>query len=194
MGFFLAETIVMVALVTTVMAFVFPNVSKIYENYKNQMKYYDQTEDIYVLKAVYENLKAKKSLSSTIETNITSSGKEKTLAVTDSEFIEKIYKGSSRYRNNYDYFNCSGCSGDTKINSKRNATAYWRANGLSKLYISKYLGEAKDDNYSFNRYLKRMKKSTNDVNAYRLIGVFDILDGDIVKGHRYASIKIQKAW
>lgn len=194
MGFFLAETIVMVALVTTVMAFVFPNVSKIYDNYKNQMKYYDQTEDIYVLKAVYENLKAKKSLSSAIENNITNSGMEKALAVPDNEFIEKIYKGSSIDRNNYDYFWCSNCSDDTKINSKRNATAYWRANGLSKLYISKYLGEAKDDNYSFNKYLKRMKRTTNDVSAYRLIGVFDTLEGDKVKSHRYASIKIQKAW
>lgn len=53
-GFFLAETIVVIALVTTVMAFVYPNVTKLYENYKNRANYYDQTEDLYALKAVYE--------------------------------------------------------------------------------------------------------------------------------------------
>lgn len=55
-GFFLAETIVMIALITTVMAFVYPNVAKLYENYKNKASYYDQTEDIYTLKAVYDYL------------------------------------------------------------------------------------------------------------------------------------------
>ena len=56
-GFFLAETIVVIALVTTVMAFVYPNVTKLYENYKNRANYYDQTEDLYALKAVYEDNK-----------------------------------------------------------------------------------------------------------------------------------------
>ena len=51
-GFFLAETIVVIALVTTVMAFVYPNVSKLYDNYKNRALYYDQSEDIYILRAV----------------------------------------------------------------------------------------------------------------------------------------------
>ena len=36
-GFFLAETIVIIALVTTIMAFVYPNVSKLFENYKNRV-------------------------------------------------------------------------------------------------------------------------------------------------------------
>lgn len=55
-GFFLAETIVIIALVTTIMAFVYPNVAKLYENYKNKASYYDQTQDIYTLKAVYRYL------------------------------------------------------------------------------------------------------------------------------------------
>ena len=55
-GFFLAETIVIIALVTTVMAFVYPNVAKLYENYKNKASYYDQTQDIYTLKTVYRYL------------------------------------------------------------------------------------------------------------------------------------------
>ena len=53
-GFFLAETIVIIALVTTIMAFVYPNVSKLYENYKNRVKYYDQPEDLYALRAIYD--------------------------------------------------------------------------------------------------------------------------------------------
>ena len=51
-GFFLAETIVVLALVTTVIAFVYPNVSKLYENYNTRIKYYDQTEDLGVLQEV----------------------------------------------------------------------------------------------------------------------------------------------
>ncbi len=55
-GFFLAETIIMIALVTTVMAFVYPNISKLYETYVDKTKYYDQTQDIYTLRAVYDYL------------------------------------------------------------------------------------------------------------------------------------------
>ena len=53
-GFFLAETIIVLALVTTAIAFVLPNVTKVYENYKNTSKYYDQVKDIYILKAISE--------------------------------------------------------------------------------------------------------------------------------------------
>ena len=38
------------------MAFVYPNVSKLNENYKNRTKYYDQTEDLFTLKAAYNLL------------------------------------------------------------------------------------------------------------------------------------------
>ena len=61
-GFFLAETIVMIALVTSIMAFVYPNVSKLYENYKDRAVYYDQTEDIYKLKYVYDYLQTNKNI------------------------------------------------------------------------------------------------------------------------------------
>lgn len=55
-GFFLAETIVMVALVTTVVVFLYPNVSKLYENYNNRVNSYDRVQDIYLLKFFKENL------------------------------------------------------------------------------------------------------------------------------------------
>lgn len=61
-GFFLAETIVMIALVTSIMAFVYPNVSKLYENYKDRVVYYDQTEDIYKLKYVYDYIQNNKNI------------------------------------------------------------------------------------------------------------------------------------
>ena len=170
MGFFLAETIVMVALVTTVMAFVFPNVSKIYDNYKNQMKYYDQTEDIYVLKAVYENLKA-----------INSAGGINGITIINDSNVDDVNIISELVYNGKDY-------------SSNKAGEWWGANGLEQLIIAKYLDEPSSTNLSFNKYLKRMKRTTNDVSAYRLIGVFDTLEDSNVKSHRYASIKIQKAW
>ena len=51
-GFFLAETIVVLALVTTVVVFVSANVPNLYKNYKLQIESYDRTEDIYLLKAI----------------------------------------------------------------------------------------------------------------------------------------------
>ena len=42
-----------------------------------------------------------------------------------------------------------------------------------------------DSNYNFNKYLKRLRKSTNDPSAYRLIGIFEENNET-----RYASIKI----
>lgn len=54
-GFFLPEAIVVISLITAVMAFVYPNLAKLYENYENRVKYYDQPEDLYVLKALYDS-------------------------------------------------------------------------------------------------------------------------------------------
>ena len=137
------------------------------------MKYYDQTEDIYVLKAVYENLKAINSAS------LTYSCPDPCESLDNSTLDDNAVKILAYNGNDY---------------SSNKASEWWRANGLSKLYIVKYLAEPSDNNLSFNRYLKRMKRTTNDVSAYRLIGVFDTLEGGSVKSHRYASIKIQKAW
>ena len=145
-GFFLAETIVMIALVTTIMAFVYPNVSKLYENYKNRVMYYDQTEDLYALRAVYEIHK------------------------------NEIDKKTS----NNGVIGCNNSLDKTVINVIVNEISE-----LKKIYIASYMQSLEDTNYNFNRYLKRIKKSTNDTSAYRLIGVFEI-DGKT----RYASIKI----
>lgn len=141
-GFFLAETIIMIALVTTVVAFLYPNVSKLYENYNNRVKIYDQVQDLYTLKAI------EKYLNGNIDIDISDLGDNN---------MKKI-------------------DNDLDIG------------GIQKLYISKYMStpsplddEYKND-YEFNKYLKRLKKTTFSPNAYRLIGIFE--DG------RFASIKI----
>lgn len=152
-GFFLAETIVVIALVTTVMAFVFPNVTKLYENYKNRTNYYDQTEDLYVLRA-YSKLYSDDIQSLTTGTCAGYPGTE--VGVKNLSDLERITT-----RDNF---------GD-----------------LNELYISGYMSElSKPSNYNFNRYLKRLKKTTYDSASYRLIGVFE--DGSTT---RYASIKIE---
>ena len=154
-GFFLAETIVMIALVTTIMAFVYPNVSKLYENYKNRVMYYDQTEDLYALRAIYE--------------------------------IHKVKINDTTKKAGSDVIGCNYSLGKTKING------ITEINELEEIYIASYMQSLEDTNYNFNRYLKRIKKSTNDQSAYRLVGVFkvnhdnDAATPDII---RYASIKI----
>lgn len=141
-GFFLAETIIMIALVTTVVAFLYPNVSKLYENYNNRVKYYDQVQDLYTLKAI------EKYLNGNIDTDTSDLG-------------------------------------DNKMNEIND---YPKIGGIEKLYITKYMStptpleDEYKNNYEFNKYLKRLKKTTNSPTAYRLIGVFE--DG------RFASIKI----
>lgn len=144
-GFFLAETIIIVALVTTVMAFVYPNVSKLYDNYKNTSLYYDQTEDLYTLKAYSE----------VYATDIIGKCND----------LINLPEGSS--------FSYNICEGNCGM-------------GIKTLFIYKYMDSPSpsDANYNFNKYLKRLKKTSNDQKACRLVGVFD--------GGKFASIKIEK--
>lgn len=168
-GFFLAETIVVIALVTTVMAFVYPNVSKLNENYNNRTKYYDQTEDLYALKAIYDAME-----NSASGYTYTESGVDYNLNKFD-VYITDIDTPDSRGTITLDLTEIENIDrfGATDIN------------GLDKLYIASYMASLSASNYNFNKYLKRLRKSTNDPSAYRLIGVFE--DGE---ERRYASIKI----
>lgn len=166
-GFFLAEAIVMIALVTTVMAYVYPNVSKLYEEFKLQTKVYDQIQDIYSLKYIYEK-----------------------------EFaLYKVNPNNSQLFNETK-FNCSGKNlpGQKKISNLINlnfASSYIdiydpNKGQLKNLYIVSYMKNGySGTDYNFKKYLNRMKKTNNDPSAYRLIGVFS--DGSIT---RYSSIKI----
>ena len=163
-GFFLAETIVMIALVTTIMAFVYPNVSKLYENYKNRVMYYDQTEDLYALRALYK--------------------------IYDSKINEKTMTNTSDN-------NTKGCKSIDSIEEVLNDTTYANDKNIMHIcdvYIASYMANlGHTTNYNFNKYLKRIKKSTNDRTAYRLIGIFGKdtdNDGKCDKDFRYASVKI----
>ncbi len=176
-GFFLAETIVVIALVTTVMAFVYPNVSKLYDNYKNRIKYYDQTEDLYALKAIYDMME--------------NSAPEKEYEYTENSEVYNLNKFDVHITNCNDKNDtkptCTPDSrGTIKILDKSDITEdEFKINGLENLYLTSYMANLSDDNYNFNKYLKRLKKTTNDPSAYRLIGVFGTGEEK-----RYASIKI----
>lgn len=167
-GFFLAETIVVIALVTTVMAFVYPNVTKLYENYKNRVNYYDQTEDLYALKAVYEaNKEIIYKYTIGADNCIIEDNKPE-------DYTEKVGKNISE---------------PVEVTDSLNKPTI-----LGELYISSYmlnLSPKDNYNYNFNKYLKRLKKTTYDGGAYRLIGIFEKKDGSgkIIET-RYASIKI----
>lgn len=176
-GFFLAETIVVIALVTTVMAFVYPNVSKLNENYNNRTKYYDQTEDLYALKAIYdamEHTDSGKTYTYTENSEVYNLNKFD-VHITDCNDVDNKCTPDSRGTKTFNLIEITdiGSFGATGIN------------GLYKLYIASYMANSSDSNYNFNKYLKRLRKSTNDPSAYRLIGIFKENNET-----RYASIKI----
>ena len=282
-GFFLAETIVVIALVTTVMAFVYPNVTKLYENYKNRANYYDQTEDLYALRAVYDLLENEyinfvdkpatdinninpndvrsinvlgfltyegchwngssctKSASAGclkfsdpgnfnggyLSSSNTASKTRDLLIYNNSmlQIYDKNWVGADTENgigrtltyirqnntndktvNNHDLFTCYGdyvgqynsynldealvrtgsagpglyCTG-----TKNTYNDFFEKISLKELYITDYMALPSSNNYNFNKYLKRLKKTNYDSAAYRLIGVFE-------KGAeiRYASIKV----
>lgn len=168
-GFFLAETIVVIALVTTVMAFVYPNISKLNENYNNRTKYYDQTEDLYALKAIYDAMEHSDSGEKYTESGVDYNLNKFDIYITNVE--EHDSRGTIKL----------GLTEITNIGSF-GATGI---NGLNKLYVASYMANLSDSNYNFNKYLKRLRKSTNDPSAYRLIGIFKKNNET-----RYASIKI----
>lgn len=170
-GFFLAETIVVIALVTTVMAFVYPNVSKLNENYNNRTKYYDQTEDLYALKVIYDAMEHSDSGEKYTESGVDYNLNNFDIYITNVE--EHDSRGTKNFKNELKEITTIGSFGATGIN------------GLYKLYIASYMGNPSDSNYNFNKYLKRLRKSTNDPSAYRLIGIFKKNNET-----RYASIKI----
>lgn len=181
-GFFLAETIVVIALVTTVMAFVYPNVSKLYETYQNRTYYYDQTEDIYALKAVYDYW-------STHQGNL--------FAVKTTDTCDKLKEAMNYPASGGEVPMEAGAKNITGENLDSNSTYRIPTPSLaidictekdwclSKSYIVSYMASPTSTDYNFNRYLKSLKKTTYDVASYRLIGVFE--KGDM---KRYASIKI----
>lgn len=179
-GFFLAETIVVIALVTTIMAFVYPNISNLYDNYNNRTKYYDQTEDLYLLRAfsdyLYQKYEDDKGDGNSILKDLTDNGCENFKSENNDgwDMVEVYTDGN--FSSCYDGGGGSCKSISNEINSNTD---------LKDVYITNYMATPTSDDYNFNRYLRRMRKSTYDSTSYRLIGVFES-DGNT----RYASIKI----
>ncbi len=163
-GFFLAETIVVIALVTTVMAFVYPNISNLYNNYNNRTKYYDQPEDLYALRALNDYFLSLLGTSNDPYNSYTDNGCNIFIAGN----ITSSNSASDEILEHYN--NDIKPSVDMKID---------------KLYITGYMTNLSSNNYNFNRYLKRLKKTTYDSSSYRIIGVFK--DDGVT---RYASIKL----
>lgn len=186
-GFFLAETIVVIALVTTVMAFVYPNVTKLYDNYVNRTKYYDQTEDLYLLRAfsdyLYQKYQDDTGNGNSTLKEMTNNGCRNFTSESEGGTMQKVYdngKFLSCYDGNDGNGSCSEISNTINNNTD-----------LQTIYITSYMASPSSNNYNFNRYLKRMKKTTYDSSSYRLIGVFEKKDNnDKVTEVRYASIKI----
>ena len=172
-GFFLAETIVVLALVTTVVVFVSANVPNLYKNYKLQIESYDRTEDIYLLKAIYE---ANKSDIDGL-TDVACPG-----AADDSHAGQKIY-------NSVTTGDISNGSHATKLIPPTITLSLPTDYSSSSFYLTGYLTSLKDDsNYNFNKYLKRIKKTSNFKTDYRLIGV---LKKSGSTETTYASIRIE---
>ena len=172
-GFFLAETIVVVALVTTVMAFLYPNISNLYDNYNNRTKYYDQTEDLYALRVLNDYFLSLLNTSNDPYNTYTENG----CKIFSTGDITSTTSATSGLYNFYRSFVKDEASMGVDMK-------------LEQLYLTGYMTSVSSNNYNFNRYLKRLKRTTYDGSAYRLIGVFKVTDEDGKTITRYASIKI----
>lgn len=209
-GFFLAETIVVLALVTTTMAFVYPNVSKLYDNYNSRIKYYDQTQDILLLKEIYNAYKIKIDAQTKGKcgdvNDFVGSVKFKTGDLLAESYgnptknsNDEISGGIRLYQNDVidgDIYFTNKLDDDSSNDSiisdnSDNKLGLKNDFGLVRLYLTGYMTNLSAGDYNFNRYLKRLRKVTNDIHAYRLIGVFySDFNGDGKEEFRFASIKI----
>ena len=165
-GFFLAETLIVISLVTLILAFVYPNLSKLYDTFKLKTNYYDQIQDLQALKTldyVYNG---------EIDSICNSFKESGNFDIKVLDFQEAF----KSYGNNFPY---------ASVNNEMK---------LSNLYISSYMikntsgsvDNIKED-YGLNAYIKRIRLNKVTGNC-RLIGKFKVMvDG--VEEYRYASIE-----
>lgn len=174
-GFFLAETIIVLALITTVLAYVYPNTAKLYETYKNKVRYYDQTQDVYYLRSLVPflvsyvneddiNVKNPNSvIKGCSDLSILSS-----IKFSDVDNIG-VLSQKSIYSNSFNY-----------------------AGNLKELYVTSYIATpttTTTKNLNFKSYLLKLRKKDYENISCRLIGVFEQkVDGKLEQ--RYASIKV----
>lgn len=150
-GYFLAESVVVITLITIIMVSVYPNIASLYENYKYQAKIYDQTEDIYTLKAVDSILSKYDYYGST--TN----------------------NGCNNLINNYNVINDDIKSiFNMDDNNVKVSQIY-----LTNYMTTRFSGGSGDIDADLNRYISRLKKKNNDPSSYRLVGIFQ--DEDLIR-------------
>lgn len=165
-GFFLAETLIVISLVTLVLAFVYPNLSKLYDTFKLKTNYYDQIQDLQALKTldyVYNGM------------------------IEDAcEIFNNLEENNKIVLEFNDAFTDDGLSFSYfSVNNEMK---------LSNLYISSYMikntSESADnikEDYGLNAYIKRIRLNKATGNC-RLIGKFKVMvDGE--EEYRYASIE-----
>ncbi|MEG2620941.1 MAG: hypothetical protein RSA10_02470 [Bacilli bacterium] len=170
-GFFLAETIVILALVTVIMAFVYPNVSKVYSSFKNKAYKYDQIEDIYTLLAIKDSKEIDQFTSS------------------DCNGVDVI--GAKVLNNDCINIPLQGnpASGIEMEITKWMSTNSWLPGfTIEGLYLTSYSANKINADLDLNlkKYVNKMQNYDANKYDYRLIGVFK--QGE---QKRYASIKYE---
>ena len=162
-GFFLAETLIVISLVTLILAFVYPNLSKLYETFVLKTNYYDQIQDIQALK----------TLDYVYNDNI----EEACVIFNEKYNNQTVLEFNDAFATEGKAFAYASTDYDMK---------------LEKLYISSYMikntNSSADDiknDYGLNRYIKRIRLN-KPIGNCRLIGKFKV---DGAEEYRYASIE-----
>ena len=131
--------------------------------------YYDQTKDLYYLRALYnyEGLRINKNI------------------------IDDMTKGCPKNENPCSLAEEVGCKSINNLSEVDETNLYLLNSSEDnfsyiKFYITDYVAEPTSSDDEFNKYLHQLKKTSWDKDSYRLIGVFQ--EGTNPK--RYASIKI----
>ena len=172
-GFFLVEAIVVITLVTSVLAFVYPSLAPIYETFNDQARFYDQPEDLYALRALYEANKD--------DINKKTKGCPNKVVVCTEEQYGCLYIDTLKNLTINNKLGFTSIDGSTDENTT----------GI-ELYIVDYVAEPTNTDKEFNKYLHNLKKTSWDKDSYRLIGKFKKNSSSSPNTNpvRYASIKI----
>lgn len=171
-GFFLAETIIVIALVTIIMVFVYPNIVKISNSNSKKVNFYNQIEDIYALELFYDYLNLNKDDNG------------------NTKLVNVINNGCNPINNFNEILN-------DNMNFKDNYNALTNYD-IEYVFITDYLSNTSYSNSNvntsitlpyrdFNKYLRSIPKETYANNDYRIIGVFK---EEGTNNLRYSSIRI----
>lgn len=171
-GFFLAEAIVVITLVTVIMAFVYPNIVKISSSNNKKVNSYNQIEDIYALELFYDYLNLNNDDDGNTKlVNVTNNGcnpiNEFKEILNDNNNFKVNYNALTNYKIEYVF-----------ITDYLSSTSYSNSNTNTSITLPYR---------DFNKYLRSIPKETYASGDYRIIGVFKKEDTNDL---RYASIRI----